>query len=166
VVNEASGSVMRTFLIVALAVAAVACAGPTPTPTVAPTPTGASTPTALPLQSLPANLSGIPGPGDITAEVAPQSPSGELTVGVEVNYELGHCGLSSPIDVDGSLWDPIGYQTETGAPATDEQQGELINATRVVAVLIDADRLVLRSDSGLSIVLERHSGPRHYFLCD
>jgi hypothetical protein len=98
--------------------------------------------------------------------VTAQSPAGELTVGVDVNYEMGHCGLSSPIDIDGSLWDPIGYLTATGQPLTTEQEGELINATPTVARLVDPGTLQLTTDSGLLIVLARHDGPRRYYLCD
>ena len=89
-----------------------------------------------------------------------------MTVGASGNFVLGHCGLASPIDVDGSLWDPIGYRISAGGELTTQHEGELINATPMVVVLSAPDTLELRSPGGALIVLQRHVGPRRYFLCD
>lgn len=78
---------------------------------------------------------------------------------------LGHCGLISPIDMDGSLWDPIGGHDGAGGPLTEDQLGELINATPVVVVLTDPNTAVLQTPLGAVITLTRHDGPRDYFLC-
>jgi hypothetical protein len=111
---------------------------------------------------LPANLSGIPGDEEFTTDLSPQTPRGELIVGEERDYTLGHCGLSSPIDIDGSLWDPIG----SSAQLTDAQEGELINATPAVVVLIEADTMEMRTPAGATLTLTRHQGARSYFGCD
>lgn len=37
----------------------------------------------------------------------PISPTGAL-VGVAYTYDMPHCGINSPIDVDGSFWDAVG----------------------------------------------------------
>ncbi len=120
-------------------------------------------PTAPPPLPIPANLSGIPGATDVTALVEPHSPAGELREGdTRATFQLGHCGLSSPIDIDGSLWDPISsYGLLTG-----EHKGELINSTPTSVFLDDPDTLVMRTPAGALIVLQRHHGPRRYFLCD
>jgi hypothetical protein len=125
------------------------------------------TPTAQPTQlSLPAHVAGVPGPDDPSTVITPQTPRGELEVGVERNLMLGHCGLLSPIDMDGSLWDPIGGHDRNGGPLTEHQLGELINATSVVVVLTDHNAAELRTPFGALITLARHEGPRPFFLCD
>ncbi len=118
--------------------------------------------TAPPLVPLPANLSGIPGPTDVTVLVEPHSPAGELTFAGARNFQLGHCGLSSPIDIDGSLWDPIASYFLL----TEEHKGELINSTPTSVLLSDYDLIELHTPAGALIYLQRHDGPRPYFLCD
>ena len=140
-----------------LALALVACGSPTPTNTFAPQST---------LLPLPANLSGIPGNEEFTAEVSPQTPRGELTVGEARDYTIGHCGLSSPVDIDGSLWDPNGAHNGFGGPLNEIHEGELINATSTVVVLVDDNTMEMRTPAGAVVVLTRHDGPRRYFLCD
>jgi hypothetical protein len=146
----------------ALAVLVAACGGNSATPGPLEEPFG----TPPPLLALPANLSGIPGPAAITSEVAPVTPDSELAVGRSSNFTLGHCGLASPVDIDGSLWNPVGYRTVSGAPMTEAQEGELINATSVAVTLVNEDTLEIDTDSGLTVELSRHDGPRRYVLCD
>src|SRR2546426_9295769 len=45
------------------------------------------------------------GPDSIT--LLPISPTGAV-VGVDYAYDMPHCGINSPIDVDGSFWDAVG----------------------------------------------------------
>ena len=142
------------LLLVGVMLVSVACGGPSPSPTPAPTPAA--------LVPLPAGLSGIPGPADTTAEISAVSPADELQVGDERDYELGHCGLGSPIDIDGSLWDPLG----TKFVLTEAQSGELVNATRVAIALVSEDSMTLTTPAGAELTLARHEGPRRYFLCD
>jgi len=149
---------MRSVVqIVLFGLALAACGGPVPSQSpmkVAPPP-----PTLLPL---PANLSGIPENEQFTSEVAPRTPSGELVAGEARDYTLGHCGLSSPVDIDGSLWDPIG----SAAPLTDVHEGELINSTATQVVLVDENTMAMTTPAGAVITLTRHDGPRRYYLCD
>jgi hypothetical protein len=146
---------MRFALMSVVALLAMACGSPTSTSTSTPTPSAALLP-------LPANLSGIPTDEEFTAEVSPQTPNGELTMGEERDHTLGHCGLTSPTDIDGSLWDPIG----SGDVLSEQQEGELINATPVVIVLVDENTMEMHTPAGAVITLTRHDGPRRYFLCD
>jgi len=153
---------MRLVLaIISTLVLGAGCAAPVPPPTAAPSPT--ATPT---MRSLPANVAGIPAPGDATATVESHSRSRELEIGVARNFQLGHCGLISPIDFDGSLWDPIGGHDGNGGPLTEAQMGELVNATPTVVELTDANAAQLLTPFGAVITLARHDGPRPYFLCD
>jgi hypothetical protein len=142
---------------------AVACGSPAPTTIQQPTPTPSP---AVTLAPLPENLSGIPTDEEFTAEISAHTPSGELVMAVPLNYRLGHCGLISPIDIDGSLWDPVGGRTSAGEPLTGDPLGELINATQTVVVLVAPDTMELQTPSGNVVVLTRHDGPRRYFLCD
>jgi hypothetical protein len=148
---------------VVLALCFLAACGATPTPT---THVDPPIPTPTAFAPLPAELSGIPAAGAPTAELQPHSPRDELEIGEERDFTLGHCGLGSPIDIDGSLWDPSGGQNGAGGALNEAQSGELINATSTVIKLESEDRMVMRTPLGAVIVLTRHDGPRDYFLCD
>ena len=168
---------LGVLLIAALAVAGCTAATmqPTPsttsttTPTTAPiatsTPTAAITPAAS-LLPLPDNIGGIPGPGDPSAELSAQTQLGEIALGESRDFTLGHCGLISPVDIDGSLWDAIGGHNGTGGPLTEDQLGDLINATPTVVTLVDAQTLEMSTSHGAVVTLTRHDGPRRYLLCD
>lgn len=135
--------------------------------TTAPTSSPSATPTATPiLLPLPAGLSGIPRPGTPTAVIQPRTRRGAVAPGVAQPFELGHCGLVSPIDFDSSLWDPIAGDDGAGGPLTEEQEGELVNATRVELTLIEPDVIRLETPGGAVLTLVRHSGARPYSLCD
>jgi len=128
-----------------------------------------SSPTADPIASLrplPAGMSGLPQPGSPSAVLEPQSQAGGMAPGVVYTLELGHCGLASPIDFDGSLWDPIAGDDGVGGPLTDEQRIELINGTPLTVALLSPDVAQVRTPLGAVITLTRHSGPRPYSLCD
>src|SRR5687767_3020209 len=104
---------VRLVLVAVLAADLAAACGSTPVPTSGQTLTASPPPATQPppsappvapsLLPLPEGLSGIPGDDEpATAEVEPVSPRDELEIGVERNFALGHCGLISPIDIDGS----------------------------------------------------------------
>jgi hypothetical protein len=112
------------------------------------------------------NVAGIPADDIPTASVEPHTPAGSVEVGQPQTFTLGHCGLISPIDMDGSLWVPTFGDDGAGGPLTAEHEGELINATPVELVLIDADTAQVVTPAGARIVLVRHDGPRDYALCD
>jgi hypothetical protein len=154
---------MKRVLIAIVLGAAVAAACGSPRPTLDGTPTAPPPRAVLPL---PADLAGIPGRGETSVEIGPQSPDGELELGVERDFILGHCGLISPIDIDGSLWDPVGGDNGLGDELNDLQRSELINSTSTVVVLIAPDRLEMLTPLGAVITLTRHDGPRSYFGCD
>ena len=149
---------MRRSLVVALAslVSLTACASsaePTPAPT-------------LSFPPLPAALADVePRPGEPRAELAPRSRRG-AEVGATYRFRLEHCGLASPIDFDGSLWDVLGVATAEGAQVTDESQtGELINATSGTITLVAPESARFLTPSGVVVTLFRHAGPKRYHLC-
>jgi hypothetical protein len=130
----------------------IACASPAP-----PTPPAHS--------PLPLNFDGIPGPGDTSVTLEPHSPAGELAVGVSRNFVLGHCGLMSPVDIDGSLWDPVGGHDGAGGPLTEAQSGEMANSTQTVILLTDLNSIQMKTPKGAVIFWSRHAGPRAYLMC-
>ncbi len=88
-----------------------------------------------------------------------------IEAAVAYRFSLGHCGLLSPIDVDGSFWDPLDGTTPTGAELDLESDGEMINATGGVIVVID-DEMRFRTDSGSVVRFERHPGEKEFPGCD
>jgi len=149
---------VRVFVVVFLVTALSGCGSP-PAPTSTPVPDLATLP-------LPANIAGIPGPGAPSAMLEPHTPAGSVEIGVEQSFALGHCGLGSPIDFDGSLWDPSFGDDGSGGPLTEGQVGELSNQTATILVLVDSQTAELITPLGARIVLKRHAGPRAYYLCD
>jgi hypothetical protein len=105
-------------------------------------------------------------PADVpTVSIEPESAPG-LVVGTPIEHELGHCGLWSPVDLDGSLWQPLGGTEAGGEPITsDAAVGELINATPGTFVLVTPDTATFSSASGVSVAFERAPGALDYPLC-
>ena len=102
-----------------------------------------------------------------SAIVFPESRVGGWAVGAPQVITLGHCGLASPLDFDGSLWDPIGgHDRAGGAIAGDGEVSDLINAADVSITLVEPRVARLLTQAGIVVVLERHAGPRSYPLCD
>ena len=92
------------------------------------------------------------GPDSIT--LMPISPTGAL-IGVPYGYDMPHCGILSPIDVDGTFWDAVGV---LGDPvAFDGQQGTFRLSTTGTAVFARSD--------GLTLDLARHVGAKEFQLC-
>ncbi len=150
--------VVKRLTLVALLVAfLLGCASP-PAPTATPVPNLATLP-------VPAGISGIPRPGTPSATLIAHTPAGTIEIGVEQTLALGHCGLGSPIDFDGSLWDPTFADNGSGGPLTDDQIGELINQTAVVLVLVDGLTAQIVTPRGARILLKRHDRARPYGLC-
>jgi hypothetical protein len=87
--------------------------------------------------------------------LAPVSVRGAL-IGQPYGYDMPHCGLQSPIDIDGSFWDAPDVQ---GDPvAFDGQSG--------VFVLVDADHAMFTTrDGSLTVALVRHDGPKRFPYC-
>jgi hypothetical protein len=102
--------------------------------------------------------------GRIDASAQDAIPSFVLTArsqkvgAAEIEFELGHCGLLSPIDVDGSLWDPVGLVDGDHPAAINSAQGRLMFTSATTAHFRIAD--------GFTVNLVRRVGPKPYPLCD
>jgi hypothetical protein len=132
---------------------------PAPTVSTTPEPTAAARP-------LPDDLASIPHEGDqFSFEVAPLSEAGTWPVGATGEIELGHCGLSSPIDLDGSLWDPRFGHDGNGGPLNGDQLGDVINEGPASFTLLDEFTAEMVTEHGAVITLWRHMGPRYYWAC-
>jgi hypothetical protein len=139
----------------------------------APTATPASSATPSPsldaslFRPLPQGLAGLPPGGGPSAVITPQTQRG-LPVDPSLGhaFELPHCGLLSPLDLDGSLWDPVGGHDGRGGALTEQQTGELINGTRVRLFLVAPDTALLVTPANAFVLLTRHAGAREYGLCD
>jgi len=70
---------------------------------------------------------------------------------------LGHCGLFSPIDFDGSFWDPIG--------AVDGDAPEAINSASGTIRLLTPVDAEFRAPSGFTLRLRRHQGAKTFQGC-
>ena len=93
----------------------------------------------------------------------PQSDA--IEEAVAYRFSLDHCGLHSPIDVDGSFWDPVDGSTAAGAELDLANDGEMINATWGIIVVI-GDEARFRTASGSVVRLERHEGDKEFPGCD
>jgi hypothetical protein len=148
---------MRGWLLL-IAVLIAGCGGvDIPSPSPAPQPSFAV---------LPDIVAGIPAPGEPSAVVGPDSRRGGWAIGAAQELTLGHCGLASPLDFDGSLWDPVGGHNGSGGQLTEAQVGDLINSSRVSIRLVDPDTALLVTRNGAVVLIERHQGPRPIRLCD
>ncbi len=92
-------------------------------------------------------------PTEHTVTVAPSSAPG-AEIGVAYDFTMGHCGLRSPIDFDGSLWEPINQQSSL---AFDMAAGTII--------LIAEDRARFASAAGDEVELARLDGSAAYPYC-
>jgi hypothetical protein len=87
----------------------------------------------------------------------PFFPQSQRIARGESAFGIGHCGLSSPIDVDGSFWDPVG-RVDSNAP-------EAIGDSRGTFRLLDADHATYRADTGFTVALRRHAGAKNFQGC-
>jgi hypothetical protein len=92
-----------------------------------------------------------PDPG---ARVTPSSgPAGDV-----IPFATGHCGLFSPIDVDGALWDPHGPVDAAAFEANNAAEGRFERTGQGTATFV--------ADTGFRVGLLRHAGAGVYPLCD
>lgn len=148
---------MRNLLLATIAIlVATACASPAPA-TQAPQATG---------QPLPSGVAIRPGPDDPSVAVTPESELGTWQVGQAQQYTLGHCGLASPIDFDGNLWDPTSGHNGSGQAPSAEQVTELLGETTVSIMMISPLTAVLTAPLGTVVFLDRIPGAKAYLLCD
>ena len=85
-------------------------------------------------------------------------PESSPVGGPIVATELGHCGVGSGIDVDGSFWNPVGV--------VDADHGDYINAAPATFRLVTPLTATLETVAGLRLDLVRHPGPKQLELCD
>lgn len=72
-------------------------------------------------------------------------------------FTLGHCGIFSGIDADGSWWDPVG--------PVDMDSGDAVNATAGILNLTDPTHGTFVAPSGFAIQLERRDGAKLLPMC-
>jgi hypothetical protein len=149
---------MKLPLLLVAALLMVACTSVAPTPP-------AQQPTSRPL---PEGIAIRPGPDDESVAILPETEEGEgnWQVGQAQQYTLGHCGLASPIDFDGNLWDPTGGHNGNGQEPSPEQVTELLGETTVSIMMISPLSAVLTAPLGTVVFLDRVPGAKAYLLCD
>jgi hypothetical protein len=87
--------------------------------------------------------------------VEPSSAPGGLLG--PTSFSLGHCGLGSGIDIDGSWWDPVGL--------VNSDHGDAINAAEGTIAPVGPNQATFTSKGGFSVALVRHRGVKHLPLC-
>ena len=87
----------------------------------------------------------------VAPQSPPQRPAGPFP------FSLGHCGVGSGIDVDGSWWDPVGF--------VDADHGDAINAAEGAIVFADQSHATFTSKAGFTVNLLRRVGEKHLPLC-
>ena len=105
-------------------------------------------------------------PEDIpTVSIEPTSEPG-LVIGTPTPFTLEHCGLLSPFDADGSLWQPVAGRDAGGGPIdSDDEIGEFINGTPGELTLTGPDQAEFVTVTGQLIALQRAPGALDYPLC-
>jgi hypothetical protein len=91
-----------------------------------------------------------------TVVVEPTSLPGQLRA-EPIPYSLGHCGLGSGVDVDGSWWDPVGF--------VDIDHGDAINAAEGTFTPHDPNHATFVSDGDFEVSLVRRVGEKHLPMC-
>jgi len=113
------------------------------------------------LPPIPGSREGTAGPAGGTVFEPSSSP---IDHAAAYHFSLEHCGLHSPVDVDGSFWNATGGTTSTGGALDLENDGEMINATTGVIVVI-GDEMRFRTDSGSVVTFARHAGVKEFRHC-
>ena len=91
--------------------------------------------------------------------------SADIEDGVAYRFNLGHCGLHSPVDIDGSFWDELDGATTNGQPLDLDEDAEMINATAGVVVVI-GDEARFRTETGSVVRFARHEGDKGFPGCE
>ena len=86
--------------------------------------------------------------------ILPISPTGAV-IGIAYMYEMPHCGISSPIDVDGSFWDHVNVPDDP--VQFDGSPGMFRLDTPTTATFTDRTGAILK--------LVRHVGPKEFGFC-
>ena len=88
--------------------------------------------------------------------VAPSSTAGQLGA-QPIPYSLGHCGLGSGVDVDGSWWDPVGF--------VDVDHSDAINAASGTFAPSDPNHATFTSVGGFRVDVVRRVGDKYLPMC-
>ncbi len=88
--------------------------------------------------------------------VAPSSTAGQLGA-QPIPYSLGHCGLGSGVDVDGSWWDPVGF--------VDVDHSDAINAASGTFAPSDPNHATFTSVGGFRVNVVRRVGDKYLPMC-
>ena len=139
-----------TFFGFAAAIA-IACQAVNPAPSQSPGVWGSSVPTPAPE---PVVSQPIVARTSDTITLLPLSPTG-AAIGVGYYYETPHCGILSPIDVDGSFWDAVG----TGSPSV------IFDGLPGTFRLDSANEATFTTTSGEVLHLTRHFGAKEFHFC-
>lgn len=86
--------------------------------------------------------------------------SGRVEEGVGYRFTLGHCGLDWIVDFDGSFWDPVWNAVPRRRPSF------AINSDEGTMKLTSPDTATYEASTGKIVTLERHSGPKAFFVCE
>jgi hypothetical protein len=113
-----------------------------------------STPVRVSIKAVGDAIQAAIDPEVFTVLVPPSSPAVGSAV---VETELGHCGVGSGIDVDGSYWNPIGL--------VDSDHNDFINSAPATFTLLTPNTARLETRDGLTLELVRHPGSKHLELC-
>jgi hypothetical protein len=96
-------------------------------------------------------------PGDFFGiAVAPSSTTGQLGAG-PIPFSLGHCGLMSGVDVDGSWWDPVGF--------ANIDYSDAINSANGTFAPSDPNHATYTTEGGFTVNLVRRVGDKHLPGC-
>ena len=83
--------------------------------------------------------------------------------GAPYHFSLGHCGLFSPVDVDGSFWEPVEVVRE-GQAIDARSDVEMMNATPGV-IVVTGDDAEFQTESGAVVTLVRRPGSGEFAGC-
>ena len=144
------GTVVRTTSLAVAVLIATACSpGSMPTPSASPW--AGSVPTPAPDQVV---AQPVVARSANSITLLPISPKG-AAIDVSYAYDMPHCGLGSPIDVDGSFWDaavlPLDPVQFDGRPGGFR--------------LTSPTEAVFRALDGSELRLVRHTGAKEFLLC-
>lgn len=103
------------------------------------------------------DLTPLPTPNSALAFEIGTPESRPAEAGVWYAYTLGHCGITSPIDFDGSSWIPIAQSADPGS--------ESINSVPGRVRLVDDQTLEFRTSTGFVARLRRQATARWYWIC-
>lgn len=149
----------RSVLLGAILLLLPACGAP------APSPTDPWSALAGPERPLPPDVERVEGRRGPNGGTILQPSSVPIEHGVAYRFALGHCGLASPVDLDGSFWVAVEGLTARGEAVDLQTDPEMINATEGVAAVI-GNEMRLRTEGGTLVRFSRHPGEREFPGCD